>query len=361
MKICRKCGATNSLEGKFCYNCGELLEVEKPALICGGCSAVNSSASKFCFKCGRALKNDIIFCNSCGTKNNKVDIFCVSCRERIIANDSGAVAAHIFTAPQRDLPRKEVKMMNEQYSADFEDVKIIRKEYDKNNDRTPTIQNIINVEPSKSEHVRERSRDKTRAKKVKLLPEDFKTESPKSSRFKIFIMLLLFGGLTGVLFLPFFKVSSLSVSGYDIIGVFINKISGLISNKPLIGNLSPGALILSEASVIDLCVIICIVIALIIVAASLYNALSAAGALYRLAANKNYKKVKSKCFLFFVLNAVVCGALYACGSVAGLKNVLQSSKNGIFGIEAEIYYYVFTAGLLFTLIMSAALKKKKRA
>jgi ribosomal protein L40E len=357
MKICRKCGATNSFEGKFCYNCGELLEVEQPTLVCAGCSSVNSSSSKFCFKCGRTLKNDIIFCNSCGAKNSKADIYCVSCKERIVAN-AGEPAR---TLAPKDLPRKEINIVNEKNVVAVDAAKITRKEYDNDAaERTTTIQNIINVEPSKADRAVVHQ-EKANVKKTKTLPQNFKSESATSSRFKIFFMLLLFGGLTAVLFfLPFFNVSGIEIKGYDIIAVFVNKISALILKKPLITNLSLGGGFLSTVSAIDICVIISIIIVLIIIATSLYNGISALSALFRLAANKNYKKSKSKLFLLFILNAVVCGALYAFGNIAALKPILQSSNNGIFGIEATMYYYIFTAGLLLTLIMSAVLKKKRQ-
>jgi len=56
-KPCAKCGALNTPDAKFCYQCGQPLP-EAAATgkkTCAGCGTINEAASQYCLKCGLKL------------------------------------------------------------------------------------------------------------------------------------------------------------------------------------------------------------------------------------------------------------------------------------------------------------------
>lgn len=62
--LCKKCGASNNVDAKFCQNCGILLEdrdtvhENKPKnIFCPKCGAENNTDAKFCQNCGILLGN----------------------------------------------------------------------------------------------------------------------------------------------------------------------------------------------------------------------------------------------------------------------------------------------------------------
>ncbi|MDR1471410.1 MAG: zinc ribbon domain-containing protein [Synergistaceae bacterium] len=56
-KACLSCGARNSLDAKFCHDCG--LPVNGAAV---------SAGAVRCANCGAEMEGDAIFCGECGTK-----------------------------------------------------------------------------------------------------------------------------------------------------------------------------------------------------------------------------------------------------------------------------------------------------
>lgn len=53
--ICRECLAENSVENKFCNNCGQPL-YPPPRIMCKMCGSEMPATMKFCGECGEILK-----------------------------------------------------------------------------------------------------------------------------------------------------------------------------------------------------------------------------------------------------------------------------------------------------------------
>ncbi|TAH44643.1 MAG: zinc ribbon domain-containing protein [Betaproteobacteria bacterium] len=47
--VCPKCGSTNSVQARFCQQCGTSLQREK----CSGCGAELAANARFCGQCGK--------------------------------------------------------------------------------------------------------------------------------------------------------------------------------------------------------------------------------------------------------------------------------------------------------------------
>lgn len=77
---CPVCGAENGLGAKFCNNCGNKLEQEKPK--CPNCGMENTPGSKFCNNCGTPLSGPApvpACCSNCGKKLEPGAKFCNNC------------------------------------------------------------------------------------------------------------------------------------------------------------------------------------------------------------------------------------------------------------------------------------------
>lgn len=66
--ICPRCGTANSLNAKYCYQCGSQLRVPEEPVRCPKCNTVNSSLANFCRTCGTVLKtaSKTRICPRCG-------------------------------------------------------------------------------------------------------------------------------------------------------------------------------------------------------------------------------------------------------------------------------------------------------
>lgn len=66
--ICPRCGTANSLNAKYCYQCGSQLRVPEEPVRCPKCNTVNSSLANFCRTCGTVLKtaSKTKICPRCG-------------------------------------------------------------------------------------------------------------------------------------------------------------------------------------------------------------------------------------------------------------------------------------------------------
>lgn len=53
--ICEKCGATNPLSAKFCFQCGNPLRNPSQPIQCENCGTANSSVASYCKFCGKPL------------------------------------------------------------------------------------------------------------------------------------------------------------------------------------------------------------------------------------------------------------------------------------------------------------------
>ncbi|UCE46141.1 MAG: SPFH domain-containing protein [Methanobacteriota archaeon] len=73
---CPKCGAINSINNKFCSECGEKMRVEESK--CGKCGTEMKPSSKFCSECG-APAADSKKCSSCGAEVSASSKFCSEC------------------------------------------------------------------------------------------------------------------------------------------------------------------------------------------------------------------------------------------------------------------------------------------
>ncbi len=84
---CHNCNFKNDADAKFCENCGNALQAEKPAAQevktakrpCSNCGTVNRAGVRFCENCGNALDAQKVAkveakparqaCSNCGTVN----------------------------------------------------------------------------------------------------------------------------------------------------------------------------------------------------------------------------------------------------------------------------------------------------
>lgn len=55
VNICEKCGATNPVTAKFCFQCGNVLRAPNQPVICKSCSTANNSSARYCKFCGKPL------------------------------------------------------------------------------------------------------------------------------------------------------------------------------------------------------------------------------------------------------------------------------------------------------------------
>lgn len=55
VNICEKCGATNPVTAKFCFQCGNVLRAPNQPVICKSCSTANNATARFCKFCGKPL------------------------------------------------------------------------------------------------------------------------------------------------------------------------------------------------------------------------------------------------------------------------------------------------------------------
>ena len=78
---CPNCGTENGAGSKFCNNCGNKLQQDKPK--CPNCGTENTPGSKFCNNCGTPLgaapEPKPLFCGNCGTKADPGSRFCNNC------------------------------------------------------------------------------------------------------------------------------------------------------------------------------------------------------------------------------------------------------------------------------------------
>jgi len=76
LTICAKCGSHNSINSKFCNNCGfELAKGNKKT--CSKCNTANELSAKFCSECGNNLTSSN--CKECNAVNELSAKFCQNC------------------------------------------------------------------------------------------------------------------------------------------------------------------------------------------------------------------------------------------------------------------------------------------
>ena len=72
MAKCKKCGAENIPENKFCCKCGARLSEEK-SFKCSKCGAENSLENRFCCKCGAKFANYLVSATGEQIEKKKVE------------------------------------------------------------------------------------------------------------------------------------------------------------------------------------------------------------------------------------------------------------------------------------------------
>lgn len=78
--VCPKCGATLPAGAKFCFACGEKIEVLAPdEMICPSCGK-KTPKGKFCMECGAPLASK---CPNCGAELPSGAKFCLECGQKI--------------------------------------------------------------------------------------------------------------------------------------------------------------------------------------------------------------------------------------------------------------------------------------
>ena len=78
--VCPKCGATLPAGAKFCFACGEKIEVLSPdEMICPSCGK-KTLKGKFCMECGAPLVNK---CPNCGAEIPSGAKFCLECGQKL--------------------------------------------------------------------------------------------------------------------------------------------------------------------------------------------------------------------------------------------------------------------------------------
>jgi membrane protease subunit (stomatin/prohibitin family) len=74
--LCPYCRGVNSLNAKFCSNCGKQMGIENT--LCVNCKAEIPKNSKFCLNCGASQASEKS-CGNCGAKLSAGSKFCSSC------------------------------------------------------------------------------------------------------------------------------------------------------------------------------------------------------------------------------------------------------------------------------------------
>lgn len=78
--VCPKCGATLPAGAKFCFACGEKIEVlSSDEMICPSCGK-KTPKGKFCMECGAPLANK---CPNCGAEIPNGAKFCLECGQKL--------------------------------------------------------------------------------------------------------------------------------------------------------------------------------------------------------------------------------------------------------------------------------------
>ena len=109
---CKKCGAENLDDAKFCSSCGSRLD----AKYCQKCGKVNPDNAKFCNYCGNLLDSEgtneenveynqenTIRCRICGHINPNTENYCKLCGSQLTPNNGpqatySAISCLIFCA-----------------------------------------------------------------------------------------------------------------------------------------------------------------------------------------------------------------------------------------------------------------------
>ena len=82
--ICEKCGATNPLSAKFCFQCGNALPSPSQPVQCERCGTANSSVARYCKFCGKPLfKEEYRTCPRCHNTVKYDAIVCDKCHFRM--------------------------------------------------------------------------------------------------------------------------------------------------------------------------------------------------------------------------------------------------------------------------------------
>lgn len=94
--ICNRCGMSNPLLTKYCFQCGQPLRAAEESINCSKCSTVNVGSAKFCKTCGTLLPrpNETKTCPRCKIVVAKDLQVCVNCSYKFIdVTKSGASLA----------------------------------------------------------------------------------------------------------------------------------------------------------------------------------------------------------------------------------------------------------------------------
>lgn len=120
---CHNCNFKNDADAKFCENCGNALQAEKPAAQevktakrpCSNCGTVNRAGVRFCENCGNALDAQKVAkveakparqaCSNCGTVNRGGTRFCETCGTPLGVSQPASKSAPQSRTPQPPKPR----------------------------------------------------------------------------------------------------------------------------------------------------------------------------------------------------------------------------------------------------------------
>ena len=82
--ICEKCGATNPISAKFCFQCGNALRAPNQPIQCETCGTANSAVAKYCKFCGKPLfKMENRVCPRCHNTVSYNAVVCDKCHFRM--------------------------------------------------------------------------------------------------------------------------------------------------------------------------------------------------------------------------------------------------------------------------------------
>ena len=71
--ICPRCGTSNSLHARYCFQCGAQLKAPQEPVVCQKCHTVNTSSANFCRTCGAGLAKMNLATKECPKCHNTVD------------------------------------------------------------------------------------------------------------------------------------------------------------------------------------------------------------------------------------------------------------------------------------------------
>jgi ribosomal protein L40E len=340
VKICRECGATNAPAGKYCFKCGAKMGGEDASgVLCEFCATVNSAAARYCFKCGQTLKPAKVFCNNCGTANSKGDVYCSGCGQRIIM------------APAEPKAESKPEMSPEPKAVE-----------------SAMSEPVIAREPVKLPPVYRGE-----------ISEPAKVRPKQNYRIQMLVMFLLLGGMIALLTQTFFQysttISIMSASEFSLTASLNGIASTMIVPFNIMGEKISGEvmkalsfLFTPESSVsADLVSagiskgvssIFAYVLFGVIALTVVILIVAAVAALIRFFSNKPYGQTRMTFFYLFLINLIVGGIALASKHIEAVTKFFTSEDGGGFIFEPDLFYYIFTGGLLLLYIMSRVARIK---